>query len=57
MYSMMWPMWNGPFAYGKAVVTNSVRRAAGIEDLAGSGDAVDSSKASAFAPGADPRIG
>ena len=54
MYSMMWPMWNGPFAYGKAVVTNSVRRAAGIEDLAGSGDAVDSSKASAFASGDGP---
>jgi hypothetical protein len=30
MYSMMWPMWNGPFAYGSAVVTNSVRRARGI---------------------------
>ena len=25
MYSMMWPMWNGPLAYGSAVVTNSVR--------------------------------
>jgi hypothetical protein len=23
MYSMMWPMWNAPLAYGKAVVTNS----------------------------------
>ena len=23
MYSMMWPMWNGPFAYGSAVVTKS----------------------------------
>ena len=22
----MWPMWNGPFAYGNAVVTNSLRR-------------------------------
>jgi hypothetical protein len=21
----MWPMWNGPFAYGKAVVTKSWR--------------------------------
>jgi hypothetical protein len=21
---MMWPMWNGPFAYGNAVVTKSV---------------------------------
>jgi hypothetical protein len=27
MYSMMWPMWNGPFAYGSAVVTNSLREA------------------------------
>ena len=27
-YSMMWPMWNGPFAYGSAVVTKSLR---GIE--------------------------
>ena len=27
MYSMMWPMWNGPFAYGKAVVTKSFRAA------------------------------
>ena len=27
MYSMMWPMWNGPLAYGSAVVTNRVRRA------------------------------
>ena len=26
MYSMTWPMWNGPFAYGSAVVTNSFRR-------------------------------
>ena len=25
MYSMMWPMWNGPFAYGNAVVTKSLR--------------------------------
>ena len=25
MYSMMWPMWNGPFAYGSAVVTKSLR--------------------------------
>src|SRR5688572_959639 len=25
MYSMMWPMWNLPFAYGKAVVTKSLR--------------------------------
>ena len=25
MYSMMCPMWNGPLAYGSAVVTNSVR--------------------------------
>jgi hypothetical protein len=25
MYSMMCPMWNGPFAYGNAVVTNSFR--------------------------------
>src|SRR5882757_11429639 len=25
MYSMMWPIWNGPFAYGRAVVTNSRR--------------------------------
>jgi hypothetical protein len=22
---MMWPMWKGPFAYGSAVVTNSLR--------------------------------
>ena len=22
---MMWPIWNGPFAYGSAVVTNNVR--------------------------------
>jgi hypothetical protein len=21
----MWPMWNGPFAYGNAVVTKSLR--------------------------------
>src|ERR1700682_3248288 len=27
-YSMMWPMWNGPLAYGSAVVTKSLR---GIE--------------------------
>jgi hypothetical protein len=27
MYSMMWPMWNGPFAYGNAVVTKSFRDA------------------------------
>src|SRR5579872_691946 len=25
MYSMMWPMWDGPFAYGRAVVTKSLR--------------------------------
>src|SRR5512144_1986489 len=25
MYSMMWPMWSGPLAYGRAVVTNSRR--------------------------------
>src|SRR4029078_2567285 len=25
MYSMMWPIWKGPFAYGSAVVTNSFR--------------------------------
>jgi hypothetical protein len=25
MYSMMWPMWNGPLAYGSAVVTKSFR--------------------------------
>ena len=25
MYSMMCPMWNGPFAYGSAVVTNRRR--------------------------------
>src|SRR5882672_4990480 len=25
MNSMMWPIWNGPFAYGSAVVTNSRR--------------------------------
>jgi hypothetical protein len=24
-YSMMWPMWNGPLAYGSAVVTKSLR--------------------------------
>ncbi len=29
MYSMMWPMWNGPLAYGSAVVTKSLRRAGG----------------------------
>jgi hypothetical protein len=23
MYSMMWPTWNAPLAYGRAVVTNS----------------------------------
>ena len=26
----MWPMWNGPFAYGSAVVTNSRRRGVDI---------------------------
>ena len=25
MYSMMWPMWNGPLAYGRAVVTKILR--------------------------------
>ena len=25
MYSIMWPMWNGAFAYGNAVVTKSLR--------------------------------
>jgi hypothetical protein len=25
MYSMMWPMWKAPLAYGRAVVTNSLR--------------------------------
>ena len=25
MYSMMWPMWNLPLAYGRAVVTKSLR--------------------------------
>jgi hypothetical protein len=25
MYSMMWPRWNGPLAYGSAVVTKSLR--------------------------------
>src|SRR5579862_7575982 len=25
MYSMMWPMWNGPFAYGSALVTKILR--------------------------------
>src|SRR5580704_14403849 len=25
MYSMMWPMWDGPLAYGRAVVTKSLR--------------------------------
>ena len=33
MYSMMWPMWNGPFAYGSAVVTNSFRGDGGHENL------------------------
>src|SRR5688572_13624670 len=28
MYSMMWPMWNGPFENGSAVVMNSGRREA-----------------------------
>ena len=32
MYSMMWPMWNGPFAYGNAVVTNSLRGAGAADD-------------------------
>jgi hypothetical protein len=35
-YSMMWPMWNGPFAYGSAVVTNSVRAGvAGMREPSG----------------------
>lgn len=34
MHSVTLPVWNGPFAYGRAVVANSVRGAAGIEDLA-----------------------
>jgi hypothetical protein len=25
MYSMMWPMWKLPLAYGRAVVTKSLR--------------------------------
>ena len=25
MYSIMWPMWNGALAYGRAVVTKSLR--------------------------------
>ena len=25
MYSIMWPMWNLPLAYGRAVVTKSLR--------------------------------
>ena len=49
MYSMMWPMWNGPFAYGSAVVTNSLRGVDGTaedmrQDLATCRDNDDSSK-------------
>jgi hypothetical protein len=31
MYSMMWPMCSGPFAYGRAVVTKSRRVISGID--------------------------
>jgi hypothetical protein len=31
MYSMMWPMWKLPLAYGKAVVTKSWRGALGAD--------------------------
>jgi hypothetical protein len=31
MYSMMWPMWKLPLAYGKAVVTKSWRWAVGAD--------------------------
>jgi hypothetical protein len=31
---MMWPMWNLPLAYGRAVVTNSLRFA-GMGDFQG----------------------
>jgi hypothetical protein len=31
MYSMMWPMWNLPLAYGSAVVTN-IGRALMVRD-------------------------
>src|SRR5215218_4158476 len=30
MYSMMWPMWNLPLAYGRAVVTKSLRWGMGV---------------------------
>jgi hypothetical protein len=31
MYSIMWPMWKLPLAYGKAVVTKSWRGAFGAD--------------------------
>ncbi|OQC04926.1 MAG: hypothetical protein BWX79_02394 [Alphaproteobacteria bacterium ADurb.Bin100] len=36
MYSMMWPMWKLPLAYGSAVVTKSCRAAGfgGVGDIA-----------------------
>ncbi len=33
MYSIRWPMWNGAFAYGSAVVTNSLRGAGAAGDV------------------------
>ena len=46
MYSMMWPMWNGPFAYGSAVVTNSLRAAGDdiAKTLRSAGETIDSSR-------------
>src|SRR5690606_9488655 len=38
MYSMMWPMWKAPLAYGRAVVTNRLRGLIG-EILANEGPA------------------
>ena len=44
MYSMMWPMWKGPFAYGRAVVTKIFRGAGwDINSLTARRD-IDSSK-------------
>ncbi len=31
MYSIMWPTWNGAFAYGSAVVTKILRGMVGLE--------------------------
>jgi len=49
---MMWPMWNGPLAYGRAVVTNRLRVLIG-QILANGGPALVDGLRHAHAAGAE----